>query len=83
MYRFCDMNISSGRRVTEDESDWKKYDPNADEIVNEVYNKSGKTRPKQFPEAVTTETQESSSIANLEIGPRPIVSLFITQNSER
>jgi hypothetical protein len=62
-----------GRRVTEDESDWKNYDPSQDEVVADIYD-SGKNRPRNGT-ASSEIGRNESGIANLEIGvPRPMVS---------
>ena len=63
--------------MTEEDTDWKNYDPSKDEVVAEIYgNKSGKNRPSSVPKVAGNDENESG-IANLDISvPRPMVRIF-------
>ena len=65
--------------MTEDQTDWKNYDPSQDEVVAEIYgNKSRKNVPEPFAVPKVAGTDENQSgIANLDITvPRPMASFF-------
>ena len=76
----------SGRRVTEEESELKNYDPTQDEVVAQIFYRKGNNKNNQPVDPFSSQAnpklksaqldENETGIANLEISvPRPMVSL--------